>query len=270
MSFVLLSLCRTCCDDYHQLSYRSVYLFNLEETGCPAIYFVFAGMYFPSRQSMKDSPIMSAVTTLLLVLLPLARAQSLNTCATPNNLSSSFGISFTTFSVPVSPTCINLNETFTSQTSDGFTAAEGNTHYQSSGNGAIGVNWTVSGGFNFSPNTNYSHIFYQQVNTSDDGTSGRGEAAERYVKIHPEYGCKDGSDYLARPLYGYSCQSGAGGQCNQAAYSVASFEIVVGSQVNTNGRKCLDFAEEGGAIRLDIPVRALSTVVAAIVWLWML
>lgn len=111
------------------------------------------------------------------------------------------------------------------------------------------ADWVTENGVGFDAHANYSRIWYQQVNATGDISDGK--LGSRYVMIYPNYDCREASDYLARSIYLYSCQSDAGGQCDTVTYNVASFSIVNINQYLRSGYahhdKCERFLRETGA-----------------------
>lgn len=147
---------------------------------------------------------------------------SLGTCATNGNSTGS-AVTFSTSGAAANQTCFNLNETFDTSASTPY--------------------WSIANAAGFDPSANYSRIWYQQVNIT--GKVGSGKVATQFLQLYPEYGCSEASDYVARPTYGMSCQSGVDGECNSAPHSIASFSV--SHNAFEDGGKCLDFKNEESA-----------------------
>jgi hypothetical protein len=115
---------------------------------------------------------------------------------------------------------------------------------------------------------NYSRIWYQQTNESMYDTAEPGKQAARLLTVYPERNCRQSRGYppweleLA-PVYVWTCQSEASGECYSTAIEIQSF-LISSAATYKNGRGCVAMEARGSAEELK-PGYFLSVIVGLIV-----
>jgi len=128
-----------------------------------------------------------------------------------------------------------------------------------------GIRWQIENDSSFSPATNYSRILYRQF---ADGSSG-GSQAQLEVTVYGLDGCVDSGQSTSEaddPWYGFSCFSGAEGDCTTLPYGIASFNIGPASASGDKG-KCWVSAKEGSGPKLGLS-GTMSTLAVILTGLW--
>ncbi|KAG9661722.1 hypothetical protein KCU64_g2391, partial [Aureobasidium melanogenum] len=169
----------------------------------------------------------------ILSLLPLLLAPQVEAQSSIQNLTLGFSandgkgnVTFSTSEAPSSVTCFNLAEIFAS-------------------NASSERSYTVSNTQDFNPQTNYTSLFYQQLNESINGDAsgvGTGKDAARVVEVFPEEDCRE-ADGLS--WYGFSCQN-AEGETYVVPGGVKSFSVVSRAD-SANQDHCWVLAKQGAA-----------------------
>jgi hypothetical protein len=102
--------------------------------------------------------------------------------------------------------------------------------------------------------TNYSRIWYQQTNESMDGTTAPGEMAARLLTVYTVRDCRQSRGYPPKelelaPVYSWTCQSEASGECFSTPEEIQSFHIS-SAAVYGDGKKCVTMEARGSAEEL--------------------
>ncbi|THW38925.1 hypothetical protein D6D22_06519 [Aureobasidium pullulans] len=152
-----------------------------------------------------------------------------------NNLTLSFSandgqgnVTFSTASAPSTITCFNLANIF-----------------KNDGNASSTSSYVVSNAQNFNSQTNYTSLFYQQLNTSINGDSsgiGTGKDAARTVEVFPGEDCRETGGLS---WYGFSCQN-EDGERYVVPGGVQSFSIVSKAE-SVKQENCWVLSERGSA-----------------------
>jgi hypothetical protein len=115
---------------------------------------------------------------------------------------------------------------------------------------------------------NYSRIWYQQTNESMYDTTEPGEVAARLLTVYPERNCRQSRGYppwefKLAPVYVWTCQSEASGECYSTSIEIQSFQISSAATYG-NGRDCVAMEKRGSAEELK-PGYFLSVIVGFMV-----
>ncbi|PVH80093.1 hypothetical protein DL98DRAFT_549338 [Cadophora sp. DSE1049] len=180
-------------------------------------------------------------------------------------------ISLTTYSIPTGYVCFNLTDLFT-QSSD--TGSQGLWHQSSSSNTTNqGVNYTLHNRDAYNPSTNYTNVWYEQVNQTDEIKPGEAGRWVFYTYTFEDCEQVGGDDFLPVkdfPWFETSCQTMDGGQCQELPQPVKSFAIGPSAGYDRNHGGCEEWAVMGDASTLSRRTSVITVVAAAVVALVML
>lgn len=124
----------------------------------------------------------------------------------------------------------------------------------STAKGSNRLNISVLNSAAFTFPTNYSRIWYQQTNESMDGATAPGEMAARLLTVYSDRDCRQSRWYPPKelelaPVYSWTCQSEAAGECYSTPEEIQSFHIS-SAAVYGNGKKCVTMEARGSAEEL--------------------
>ena len=179
-------------------------------------------------------------------------------------------ISLTTSSLPTGYTCFNLSDLF-NQSLD--TGSQGLWHHSSTSNTtSLGINYTLHNRDTFNPSTNYTNVWYQQVNLT--GEIKPGEAGRWVFYTYSFEDCEQvgGDDFLPvkdYPWFETSCQTKEGGQCQELPQPVKSFAIGPSVGYDAGHGGCEEWAVLGDATMLKRRISLIAIVATAVVALVM-
>jgi hypothetical protein len=126
----------------------------------------------------------------------------------------------------------------------------------STAKGSNRLNLLVLNAASFTFPTNYSRIWYQQTNESMDGTTAPGEMAARLLTVYTVRDCRQSRGYPPKelelaPVYSWTCQSEASGECFSTPEEIQSFHIS-SAAVYGDGKKCVTMEARGSAEELRL------------------
>ncbi|KFY84697.1 hypothetical protein V500_09098 [Pseudogymnoascus sp. VKM F-4518 (FW-2643)] len=167
--------------------------------------------------------------------------------------------SLTTSTIPTGFVCFNLTDLFT-QTSDNGSQGVWKIPDDTS---SQGVDYLLSNRGSYNANTNYTNVWYQQLNQTDikpgeDGTW----VLYTYAFADCLQNGGDAFDPKDFPWFETSCQTKDGGECQQLPQPVKSFAIGPAASYNAGHGKCEVWAKLGGASTLNRRTSALLVVAA--------
>ncbi|KAG9524356.1 hypothetical protein KCV07_g1882, partial [Aureobasidium melanogenum] len=168
------------------------------------------------------------------------------TCA---NTTQGQGITFSTYMVPYTSVCFNLDDLFAENNHSGV--IQQGLALQSQ---PTNFSWSAFGNENYDSQANYSQLWYQQENVT--GKIGAGQDAARQLSVYSGRNCHsiNGSEpRTLEPWFGWTCQSEVGGQCDQVPISIQSFLIADASSINSGYPKCWDAALMGETSKATVP-----------------
>lgn len=172
-------------------------------------------------------------------------------------------MTFSTYMDPYYSVCFNLDELFAQNNYSGV-IQQSSSSLQSQ---PTNFSWAAFGNENYNARANYSQLWYQQENVT--GKIGAGRDAARQLSVYSGRDCHsiNGSEPRStEPWFGWTCQSEAGGQCDQVPISIKSFLIADASSINRGHPKCWDAALMGQASTASIPgLWPLSVTLSAMV-----
>ncbi|KAG9230223.1 hypothetical protein BJ875DRAFT_162657 [Amylocarpus encephaloides] len=131
------------------------------------------------------------------------------------------GLTFSLQSVPLSHTCFDFDDYFTSLA---------NTTSRNNPSTDIPMRFLITGAENYDPSANYSGVYYHQPGPQGD------DMAKRWANLYEDAGCLQDT----HPSIGYSCQSE--GTCDVVPFSVQSFSV---NNVDSFKGDCLLKARNG-------------------------
>ncbi|KAK4550695.1 hypothetical protein LTR36_000274 [Oleoguttula mirabilis] len=142
-------------------------------------------------------------------------------------------LTFSTASIPTYSQCFNINELFTGHNSSTFS-------FDAPDDVQNEISYALHGAQAFDALANYSHVLVDQNNIK--GKPKVGKRGTWDLNVFPGLDCQEveGQDYI-ETWYGWSCQTGEGGQCNTLPYNAKSFLVAAASAKG----HCYDFATEG-------------------------
>ncbi|KPM45202.1 hypothetical protein AK830_g1309 [Neonectria ditissima] len=161
------------------------------------------------------------------------------------------GLVLTTSSIPTGYTCFNLTDIFSQSNDTGFQNATSTVYDR---NGEIiqpnGIDWLLQNRDSFDSKTNYSRVWYEQVNRTGDVEAGEEASWVFYIYAFPD--CQqiadgDNVDQDDYPWFETSCQTDNGGQCQMVPYSIKSFAINSAADYNNRHGQCEEWAYKGAA-----------------------
>ena len=120
------------------------------------------------------------------------------------------------------------------------------------GSNRLNVSVLNSAAFSFA--ANYSRIWYQQTNKSMPGTTAPGEMAARLLTVYTVRDCRQNRGYPPKelelaPVYSWTCQSEAAGECYSTSEEIQSFHIS-SAAVYGDGKHCVTMEARGSAEEL--------------------
>ncbi|KAF4978168.1 hypothetical protein FZEAL_5413 [Fusarium zealandicum] len=175
------------------------------------------------------------------------------------------GLVLTTDSVPTSFTCFNVSDIFSQSNNVGFR----NGSMAITVDGEIlepnGVHWLLQNGGDFSSESNYSRVWYEQASLGSLNQAG--EDAPWVFYIYAFDDCDQIGDDInvdsdQYPWYETSCLTQQGGQCQTLPYSIKSFGINKAENYNRNHDGCAAWAFMGAVIpapKATLEVREIET-----------
>ncbi|KAI9172759.1 hypothetical protein HJFPF1_02273 [Paramyrothecium foliicola] len=158
------------------------------------------------------------------------------------------GLVLTTSTIPVGYTCFNITDIFGGNNNTGFQEADGELFYL---NGTKmepnGINWHIQNQDDFSPETNYSRVWYEQFSYAQ---AEPGENGTWVFYIYAFDDCRQrGPDRNVEPednpWFENSCQTEEGGQCQTVPYSIRSFAINRADAYISRRGQCIPWAYMG-------------------------
>ncbi|KAK7425870.1 hypothetical protein QQZ08_007584 [Neonectria magnoliae] len=174
----------------------------------------------------------------------------------------------TTSSIPTGFTCFNLTDIFSRSNDTGFQNATSPV-YDSDGDviQPNGIDWLLQNRGSFDSKTNYSRVWYEQVNRTGDVEAGEDASWVFYIYAFPD--CQqivdgDNVDEDDYPWFETSCQTEDGGQCQTVPYSIKSFAINTAADYNKNHGQCEAWAYQGAAARFGHSISITVPVLACI------
>ncbi|KAM5350094.1 hypothetical protein ACJ41O_006599 [Fusarium nematophilum] len=179
----------------------------------------------------------------------------------------------TTSSIPTEYTCFNLTDIFSQSDDTGFQNATSPVYDQ---DGDLippnGIDWLLQNRDSFDSKTNYSRVWYEQVNRTGDIEAGEEAPWVFYVYAFPD--CQqivdgDNVDEDQYPWFETSCQTDDGGQCQTLPYSIKSFAINSASDYNDKHGQCEAWAYKGTASRFGHHLSIIVSVSASITALFL-
>ncbi|OBT63562.1 hypothetical protein VE03_07043 [Pseudogymnoascus sp. 23342-1-I1] len=168
--------------------------------------------------------------------------------------------SLTTDTIPTGFVCFNLTDLFTQPSDNGSQGVWKIPDDMTS----QGVDYLLSNRGSYSADTNYTNVWYQQVNQTGDI---KNEAAGTWVLYTYAFAdcVQNGGDAYNPedfPWFETSCQTKDGGECQQLPQPVKSFAIGPAAAYNAGHGKCEVWAKLGGASALNRRTSALLVVAA--------
>jgi len=182
-------------------------------------------------------------------------------------------VTLTTGSVPRAYTCFNITDLFSSGKTVGFQddtygdqqSESSNVHQDADSTPPKGVAYLLKGLEGYKEGTNYTNIWYKNVN--DTGTIDEGETSRWVIHTYAFNNCEQvgGDDFETEdyPWFDASCQTSSDGQCRALAQPIKSFAIGPATEYGGGG-SCAVWAELGAAQRLVPGVYALTALVAGV------
>lgn len=159
------------------------------------------------------------------------------------------GLVLTTSTIPSSFTCFNLTDIFSQTNDTGFRNATQRFYNVPQPNG---IDWLLRNRDAYDANSNYSHVWYEQVNIAEK--AGEGKEALLVFGIYAFPNCRQtggaGFDPEQYPWFETSCQTKYGGQCRTVPYPIRSFGIWSSKQYDLNHGGCETWARMGAAAGL--------------------
>lgn len=168
--------------------------------------------------------------------------------------------SLTTSTIPTDFVCFNLTDLFTQSSdngSQGLWKIPDDTTSQ-------GVDYLLSNRGSYNANTNYTNVWYQQVNQTGDIKS-ESDGTWVFYTYAFEDCIQNGGDAFELndyPWFETSCQTEEGGECQQLPQPVKSFAFGPAAGYNANHGKCEVWAKMGGASTLNRRSSVLLVVAA--------
>ncbi|KAI1110107.1 hypothetical protein F5Y14DRAFT_430276 [Nemania sp. NC0429] len=185
-----------------------------------------------------------------------------NTCSGDD----SKAISFSTGSTTPVQSCFNLNEIFAKNSTGGVrNSSSSSTH-------ARDVRWTITNSQAWDPKGNYSHVGYEQPDSTGKDDHDNAPWASRRVNIYNGDDCfqaagpDDEKELL--PWFSWTCDSSSDDRCRTVPYNIKSFVIIPLDDDDMDGQ-CLDFALRGASAR-GLPHMFGVLVTAMVVGLFLL
>ncbi|KFY07508.1 hypothetical protein V492_07080 [Pseudogymnoascus sp. VKM F-4246] len=170
-------------------------------------------------------------------------------------------VSLTTDSIPSGFVCFNLTDLFTQPSDNGYQEFLKDAQFTTPNEG---VNYTLSNRGSYVANTNYTNVWYQQVNQTGDIKEGADGTWVFYTYAFADCIQNGGDAFELKdyPWFETSCQTKDGGKCQQLPQSVKSFAIGPGDTYNAIHGQCEAWATMGGASALNRRTSALLVVAA--------
>jgi hypothetical protein len=172
-------------------------------------------------------------------------------------------ISLTTSTIPTGYVCFNLTDLFT-QPSDNGSQDVSKIPDDAPTQGA---DYLLSNRASYNANTNYTNVWYQQVNQTGDIKPDADGTWVLYIYAF-ENCIQNRDDAFAPkdfPWFETSCQTKDGGECQQVPQPVKSFAIGPAAKYNVGHGQCEVWAKIGGAGTLNRRGSALLVVAATMV-----
>ncbi|KAM0428875.1 hypothetical protein ACHAPT_006675 [Fusarium lateritium] len=195
-----------------------------------------------------------------------------DSCQADNANKTSKGLVLTTSDLPSAYTCFNLSDIFSQSNDTGFKNATSRV-YDLDFNliEPNGVNWLLRNRDNFDSKTNYSRVWYEQVNVTGEIEAGKDAPWVFYVYAFDDCIQTGGDDYPYEewPWFENSCQTEIGGQCRTVPYSIKSFAIHHSSGYNKVHGGCEEWAFLGAATRFGDRISTLVAVSASLTALFL-
>ncbi|KAH6669687.1 hypothetical protein F5X68DRAFT_142274 [Plectosphaerella plurivora] len=180
------------------------------------------------------------------------------------------GVTLTTRTVPRHAVCIDIEELFTSDSRTGFlndTASDRITYGDSVDESKLpppGIEWYIpNGSGQFDASKNWTNIWFEQRNQTNDGKSEEGKDGRWIVTTFANNECIM-TNVTETPWYQTSCQTSEDGQCESLPYSIKSIAMRPFDARNGDFRDgCQEWAKVGAAANLVPHVSAALVGVAA-------
>lgn len=168
--------------------------------------------------------------------------------------------SLTTNTIPSGFVCFNLTDLFTQPSdngSQGVWKIPDDTPSQ-------GVDYLLGNRDSYNADTNYTNVWYQQVNQTGDGDTNSGADGTWVFYTYAFADCVqnggDAFDPKDYPWFETSCQTKDGGDCQQLPQPLKSFAIGPAASYNAGHGKCEVWAKLGAASILNGRTSALVAV----------
>ncbi|KFZ13716.1 hypothetical protein V501_03558 [Pseudogymnoascus sp. VKM F-4519 (FW-2642)] len=169
-------------------------------------------------------------------------------------------VSLTTSSIPTGYVCFNLTDLFTQPSDTGSQIVwkipdDAPTQ---------GVDYLLSNRASYNTDTNYTNVWYQQVNQTGDIKPDADGTWVLYLYAFADciQNGGDAFDLNDFPWFETSCQTKDGGECQQLPQPVKSFAIGPAAKYNAGHGQCEVWAKFGGAEMLNRRGPALLVVAA--------
>ncbi len=170
------------------------------------------------------------------------------------------GITITTETVPRYMTCIDIDKIFGGDESVGF-INDDSTYNITYGDHVdpdippLGIHWYIpSDSADYDARKNWTNIWFEQRNQTNDGVSEEGENGRWVVTVWPTTNCER-SVSSQTPWFKTSCQTSQHGQCESVPYSIKS--IGIRPPLPSDFQDCQVWAKAGGAASLEPRVYAV-------------
>ncbi|KFY80563.1 hypothetical protein V499_00594 [Pseudogymnoascus sp. VKM F-103] len=167
-------------------------------------------------------------------------------------------ISLTTSSIPTGYVCFNLTDVFTQPSDNGSQDVSKILDDAPT----QGVDYLLSNRASYNANTNYTNIWYQQVNQTGDIKPDADGTWVLYIYAFEDC-IQNRDDAFAPkdfPWFETSCQTKEGGECQQLPQPVKSLAIGPAAKYNAGHGKCEVWAKFGGTGTLNRRGSALLVV----------
>ncbi|KAK0099521.1 hypothetical protein ONS95_000250 [Cadophora gregata] len=171
-------------------------------------------------------------------------------------------ISLTTYSIPNGYVCFNLSDIFT-RTSD--SGSQGLWRGPTDSVDQL-VNYTLHNREDYNPTTNYTNVWYEQVNQTGEIKPGESGRWVFYTYAFEDCEQVGGDAFMPEknyPWFETSCQTKDGGQCQELKQPVKSFAIGPSAGYDANHGGCEEWAKMGDASSLKGRTSLLAVVAIA-------
>lgn len=168
--------------------------------------------------------------------------------------------SLTTGTIPTGFVCFNLKDLFTQPSDNGSQGVWKIADDAPS----QGVDYLLSNRGSYDADTNYTNVWYQQVNQTGNIKPGEDGTWVLYTYAFADCVQNGGDAFEPKdfPWFETSCQTKDGGECQQLPKPVKSFAIGPATSYNAGHGQCEVWAKFGGASTLNRRTSALLVVAA--------